>query len=110
MNKTKLVTVSPQCPPGQGEGYSLGWLHGQNDMIDRYDGTPCQLVAMQDRIDQLESKGDDRVSLSKDLYESLMEDQHWLSCLENAGVDNWDGISFAEELMQEEGGFADEQD
>ena len=36
-------------------------------------------------------------------YESLTEDADWLSCLEDAGVDNWGGISFAYELRGEKG-------
>lgn len=35
-------------------------------------------------------------------YESLKEDAAWLRALEEAGVDNWDGISFAHELYEEE--------
>ena len=33
---------------------------------------------------------------------SLLEDRRWLNALENAGVDNWGGISFAQELFNEE--------
>ena len=34
-------------------------------------------------------------------WESAVEDQTWLHCLEDAGVDNWGGISFAHELLEE---------
>lgn len=34
-------------------------------------------------------------------YTDLIESQTWLNCLESAGVDNWDGISFARELLEE---------
>jgi hypothetical protein len=34
-------------------------------------------------------------------YEQLKEDQAWLSCLEAAGVDNWDGWSFALQIKRE---------
>lgn len=31
-------------------------------------------------------------------YLELKEDAEWLQALENAGVDNWDGVDFAKEL------------
>lgn len=34
-------------------------------------------------------------------YNKLLEDRNWLRCLEAAGVDNWDGISYAYELSGE---------
>lgn len=34
--------------------------------------------------------------------EELKRRAHWLQCLESAGVDNWEGISYARELMDEE--------
>ena len=38
-------------------------------------------------------------------YQSLQEDSDWLGHLEDAGVDNWEGISFAYDLKREaEGG------
>lgn len=42
------------------------------------------------------------VTISKEEYESLKEDARWLQCLENAGVDNWEGYDFARELLNEE--------
>ncbi len=35
-------------------------------------------------------------------WESAVEDQTWLRCLEDAGVDNWEGISFACQLLEED--------
>lgn len=35
-------------------------------------------------------------------YLSLKEDAEWLQALENAGVDNWPGIDFARELLNED--------
>lgn len=32
---------------------------------------------------------------------NLTEDSEWLSCLDEAGVDNWPGISFAYQLREE---------
>lgn len=42
------------------------------------------------------------VTISKEKYEQLLEDSIWLGCLEQAGVDNWDGYDFARELYQEQ--------
>ena len=42
------------------------------------------------------------VTISKTEYESLVEDRNWLNALENAGVDNWEGIDFARELLGEQ--------
>lgn len=40
------------------------------------------------------------VILSVEEHESLLEDSRWLAALENAGVDNWQGIDFARELLR----------
>ena len=42
------------------------------------------------------------VTISKKEYESLLEDRKWRIALENAGVDNWEGYSFACELLDED--------
>ncbi len=42
------------------------------------------------------------VTIPESEYNELKRDARWLACLENAGVDNWEGISFAHELMSEE--------
>jgi len=42
------------------------------------------------------------VTISKEKYLSLIESERWLTCLESAGVDNWDGISYAYELLEQE--------
>ena len=42
------------------------------------------------------------VTISKEEYESLLEDRKWLQALENAGVDNWEGYDYARELMNED--------
>lgn len=45
--------------------------------------------------------GEETVTIPREEYESLLEDSKWLSALENAGVDNWSGIEFAHELLEE---------
>lgn len=42
------------------------------------------------------------VTISKKEYESLLDDRKWRIALENAGVDNWEGYSFACELLDED--------
>ena len=41
------------------------------------------------------------ITISMDVYNSLVEDSQWLASLENAGVDNWSGIDFAQDLHRE---------
>lgn len=45
---------------------------------------------------------DNFVSVPMDEYLQMVEDVRWLRALESAGVDNWDGISYASELFNEE--------
>jgi len=45
---------------------------------------------------------EETITISKKEYESLKEDARWLQCLENAGVDNWEGYDYARELLNEE--------
>ena len=47
----------------------------------------------------MESK--ETVTITKERYNELVEDQLWLSCLESAGVDNWNGYDYARELMED---------
>jgi hypothetical protein len=42
------------------------------------------------------------VTITKKEYESLIEDQNWLNTLKNAGVDNWQGIDYAYEMLREQ--------
>lgn len=42
------------------------------------------------------------VSISLKEYTELLEGARWLAALEAAGVDNWEGISEAHDIMQEE--------
>lgn len=51
---------------------------------------------------------EETVTIPRKEYEDLVQSQKWLSALENAGVDNWNGISFAYELMEEDA-WSDEE-
>ena len=41
------------------------------------------------------------VTISKEEYESLLEDSNKLLALEGAGVDNWEGYDEAMDMMRE---------
>lgn len=45
--------------------------------------------------------GDGHISIPKAEYDSLKDDALMLSCLEGAGVDNWDGIDYARDAYWE---------
>jgi hypothetical protein len=42
----------------------------------------------------------DLVSIPKNEYDQLLEESKWLAALEQAGVDNWNGIEFAMEIFR----------
>jgi len=42
------------------------------------------------------------VEITKEEYESLLEDRNWLRALESAGVDNWEGYDIAKDYYAEE--------
>lgn len=48
--------------------------------------------------------GENTVVLTRERYEELLESENFLTCLENAGVDNWSGYPYAMELFREEDG------
>lgn len=41
------------------------------------------------------------VTITKEEYEDLLDTQHFMDCLESAGVDNWDGYDWAKEQYRE---------
>ena len=41
------------------------------------------------------------VTISKESYDELLEDQAFLNALQAAGVDNWSGYDYAQELLEE---------
>jgi hypothetical protein len=44
----------------------------------------------------------DMISITICEYNSLLEDSKWLNCLQQAGVDNWDGYEDAIDLRDAE--------
>jgi len=45
---------------------------------------------------------EEMVTITKSEYESLVENENWLNCLEAAGVDNWSGYDLAREIQEED--------
>lgn len=45
---------------------------------------------------------EETITISKKRYLSLLEREIWLQALEDAGVDNWDGIDYATEYYEEQ--------
>jgi hypothetical protein len=45
---------------------------------------------------------DEMVTITKKEYDGLIRQSTWLMYLEAAGVDNWDGYSYAFELKEED--------
>lgn len=45
---------------------------------------------------------EETVTITKKEYDRLVEDSKWLSYLEAAGVDNWEGYGFACEARDED--------
>ena len=44
---------------------------------------------------------DENITISKKEYEKLLKDSEFLEALRQAGVDNWDGYSYAFEILEE---------
>ena len=44
---------------------------------------------------------EEMVTITKKEYESLKKSDRWLSCLESAGVDDWDGFDSAREMFND---------
>ena len=44
---------------------------------------------------------EEMVTITKTEYETLLDNQRWLSALECAGVDNWCGYSEAKDMLAE---------
>lgn len=41
------------------------------------------------------------VEITQEQYDYFLENERWIECLEEAGVDNWDGYEFARDLFRE---------
>lgn len=45
---------------------------------------------------------EETITITKKEYDQLVEDQRFLYALQGAGVDNWEGYSYALELLEED--------
>lgn len=45
---------------------------------------------------------EEMITIPRKEYEQLIRDSKFLSCLESAGVDNWDGYDNAREIFNEQ--------
>lgn len=50
----------------------------------------------------IEQGPEEMVSISKSEYDELVNDRRFLEALQGAGVDNWDGYSYAQEIFDGE--------
>jgi hypothetical protein len=50
------------------------------------------------------------ITITVEEYEELKRDQDFLNCLAAAGVDNWEGYEYAQELMDDDDDDEDEED
>jgi len=46
-------------------------------------------------------KDSDKIVVWKETYKKLVEDSKFLESLRDAGVDNWDGYGYAQDLMED---------
>lgn len=49
--------------------------------------------------------GEDSVTITKQHYKELIKQEQWLQALQEAGVDNWQGIEFAYDILNGENTF-----
>lgn len=51
----------------------------------------------------------EQVTISKQEYDRLVEDSEWLSYLEAAGVDNWEGVDEAMQIRKKDKQLEDQE-
>ena len=56
------------------------------------------------------NENNETVTITQKEYKRLKKNSLWLSFLERAGVDNWDGYAYAQELLAEEMGCDDDDE
>ncbi|WP_170954446.1 hypothetical protein [Bacillus thuringiensis] len=57
---------------------------------------------MEQVLEETVENAEKTVTISRAEYLELLEDSEFLSCLQAAGVDNWDGYGYAWEMMESE--------
>lgn len=50
------------------------------------------------------------VTITEERYDELIERSNWLDYLEMAGVDNWEGYSYAIDMKHEQEGYPEDDE
>lgn len=86
-------------------GKARGYLAALSQTTDGYELISAIEVFNESVVAKLNEKDstidDNQIVLSMDDYNELVDDQNFLQCLQGAGVDNWDGYSYAQEMFDE---------
>lgn len=53
---------------------------------------------------------EEQITISKAEYDDLVKRDIWLTYLESAGVDNWQGMDYAREMWRDDGHNEDEEE
>ena len=94
---------------GYTEKFSQALQFIPNDVLKTNDDINIiigKLIAIQQDIQALEQypvifiKEENEITIKKDIYTMLLEEESKLSALEGAGVDNWDNYDYAMELVK----------
>ena len=77
------------------------WISENLPSIGEYH--PILWLLSQDLVGaEINTTANETVTITKEEYESLLQDRKWLQALESAGVDNWEGYDFAREIYNED--------
>lgn len=55
-------------------------------------------------------KNSETVTISMEEYDELLRESRWLSCLEAAGVDNWEGYGIAIDMRDDDSEDCDDSE
>lgn len=84
------ITVKAEiCSAKQDRGDRLYWVEDIKSVKYKEIDKPVQI------------EKEEMVTITKAEYDSLKDDARWLLCLQDAGVDNWSGYSYAQEMYSE---------
>jgi hypothetical protein len=93
-----MISISQEDNPKEGDMIARN-LENYDDMwlVDKeYYEKHFEEISSIDKCSLL----DDVVTISKRLLEKLNHNDLFLSALEQAGVDNWDGYDYAQDIME----------
>ena len=101
-NQKRTVTMSYEnlfamCSKGQRRFHKLNeWSGFDNSELENFIAFARKLPYAQELI-FIDETEPEKVSISKEIYENLLEIKNKLAALEMGGVDNWEGYDFAME-------------